>query len=167
MATKSPKTPIEAAQEVAQDAVTQIQDSFNSFREKIEVPAAARDFVQRTTATAKERLADVHTGANSATVSYEKAVGALVNTGASAVRSLLQASYDNSVATLGAIEKLASAKSFQEAYQIQTEFAREYASANWARVQDAAETIKSNVQDGVKLLQDEAAKVASLYKKAA
>lgn len=165
--TKTSKSPVAAAQDVAEEAVTKIQDTFNSFRDKLEVPAAARDFVQRTAATAKERLADVHAGANNATVSYEKAFGALVNNGATVVRSLLQANYDNTVAALATIEKLASAKSFQEAYQIQSEFARDYASSNWARVQNAAETVKANVQDGVKLIQDEAQKAFAFAKKAA
>ena len=167
MATKPIKTPVEAAQDVAQETVSKIEDTFNSFREKLEVPAAAREFVQRATSTAKERLADVHAGANTATETYEKAAGSLVNASASVARSLLQAGYENSVATIAAVEKLAAAKSFQEAYQIQTEFAREYASANWARVQNAAETVRANVQDGVKLIQDEAAKAMSFVKKAA
>lgn len=167
MSTKSQKTPVAAAQEAAQDAVSKIQDTFNSFSEKLEVPAAARDFVQRSATTAKEKLAEVHAGANNATVSYEKAVGTLVNASASAVRGMLQAGFENSLATIAAVEKLAAAKSLQEAYQIQSEFAREYATANWARVQNAAETVKANVQDSVKFVQDETAKVVAFAKKAA
>lgn len=179
MSTKSPKNVAAVAAETAQTAArnakaageefaTSVDSAFGSFREKLEVPAAARDFVQRAAASAKERLADAHAGANNATVSYEKAMSTFVNAGATALRSLLQAGYDNSLATLAAFEKLAAAKSVQEAYRIQSDFAQEYAQANWRRAQNVAETVKANVQDGVKLIQDEAGKVISTtFKKAA
>lgn len=174
MATKPIKTAVETVQDAAQETVAKMQettakmqDAFTSFSEKFEVPAAAREFVQRSATTAKEKLADAHAGANNATVSYEKAVSTLVNANAAAMRSMLQAAYDNSLATIAAVEKLVGAKSIQEAYQIQNDFAREYASANWARVQSAAETVKANVEGGVKMFQDETAKVVSFVKKAA
>lgn len=167
MATKPTRTPVETVQDVAQDAVSKIQDTFTSMQEKLEVPEAAREFVQRTAATARERLADAHAGANRATATYEKAATSLIGGSVTALRGLLQAQYENTVATIGVIERLASAKSFTEAYQIQTDFARDYTRSNWARVQEAAETVKANVQDSVKLLQDETAKVMSTIKKAA
>ncbi len=151
----------------AKDAAATMQDAFASLRDKLEVPAAARELVQRTAATAKERLADAHANVNNATVSYEKAMSSMVNSGATAMRSLLQAHFDNSVAAIAAMEKIVAAKSVTEAYRIQSEFARDYASANWARVQSAAETVKSNVEESVKMLQDEAAKAVATFKKAA
>ena len=174
MSTKNAKHAAQAAQEtvqtahdVAQDTAAKMQDAFASFQDKLEVPAAAREFMQRSVASAKERLADAHAGANNATVTYEKAATTLIGGGAAVLRSLFDASYENTVATFALAEKLATAKSLQEAYQIQSDFARDAARANWARVQATAETVKANVQDSVKLFQDEATRVMSIAKKAA
>ncbi|MBN9064733.1 MAG: hypothetical protein J0H41_20265 [Rhizobiales bacterium] len=167
MATKPVKTAAETVQDAAQETVAKVQDAVSSFGERIEIPAAARELVQRATSTAKEKLADIHANAAEATASYEKVVGSFVNSGVTAMRGLLQAHHDNSLAMIATVEKLVAAKSFQEACQIQSDFARDFTSANWARAQSAAETVKANMQDGVKLLQGETAKVVALAKKAA
>ncbi|WP_342363015.1 phasin family protein [Terrarubrum flagellatum] len=178
---KTPKNPAdmtpvetmaEAVQDATQETVATIETTMKSFTEKaftdkFEMPEAAREAALRVSGAAKERFADLYANANNATVSYEKAVAALVNSAASSARSMLQATHDNALATFDAIEKLVAAKSVTEAYQIQSDFAREFASANWARVQNAADTVKANVQDGVKMLQDEAEKVIAFTKKAA
>lgn len=178
---KTPKNPgdmspvetmAEAVKDATQETVATIESTMKSFSEKaftdkFEMPEAAREALLKMSGAAKERFVDLYANANNATVSYEKAVAAFVNSAATSARSMLQASHDNAVATFDAIEKLTAAKSMTEAYQIQSEFARDFASANWARVQSATDAVKANVQDGVKMLQDEAAKVIAFTKKAA
>jgi len=48
------------------DAFAPISDALKSFQ-NIELPEVARDFVKRTAATAKERTAEIHTGAETVT----------------------------------------------------------------------------------------------------
>ncbi|SDR01692.1 hypothetical protein SAMN05519103_00420 [Rhizobiales bacterium GAS113] len=126
---------------------------------KIEIPAAAREFVQRSANSAKERVASVHAGAHQVTGAVENVVTRAVGGTADISRSLLQAAYANAEATFAAIEKLSAATCLKEASQIYLEFVRDRARAGLDQAKEVAETVRLKVAEGAKEIQDEVAKV--------
>ena len=120
-------------------AFQQISDAIDSVNKKVEVPAAARDFVKRTAATTKQRAEAVHAHAAKAAEGAEKLATSLVGGYANFTRSLLDISLANVQHTLATVEKLAGARSLNEAVEVQADFVRESARANVERVRNAAE----------------------------
>ncbi len=145
----------------------QIQQAFENVQSKVEVPAAARDFVKRGASTAKERAESVHAGVAKLTGGAEKVATSFVGGYANFARGLLDMTLANVQHTLATVEKVAGAQSFNEAIQIQADFVRENASANLERVRGAAETARTTVLDGAKTVQAELSKLYSFDKKAA
>ncbi len=125
---------------------------------KLEVPAAARDFVTRTASSAKERAESVHTGATNATASAEKFATSVVGGYANLTRGLLDMTLANVQHTLATVEKIAAAKSVNEAVQLQADFVRENARANFDRIRGAAETARTTVTEGAQAVQAEFSK---------
>src|SRR3989449_8609309 len=92
--------------------------------QNLEVPEAAREFVKKTAGTAKERAADLHAGSEKVTAVIESAVADSVSEAAKISRNIQQALYQDAEAFFAGIDKLASAKSLNEAVQIQSDMAR-------------------------------------------
>ena len=145
----------------------QIKQTIENVQSKIEVPAAARDFVKRGASTAKERAESVHAGVVKLTDGAEKLATSFVGGYGNFTRGLLDMTLANVQHTLATVEKVAGAQSLNEAVQIQADFIRESASANLERVRGAAETAKTVVVDGAKTVQAELSKVYSFDAKAA
>lgn len=145
----------------------QVQQTIETVQSKFEVPAAARDFIARGASVAKDRAESVHAGAAKLTDGAEKLATAFVGGYANFARGLLDATLANVQHTLATVEKVAGAKSLNEAVQIQADFVRESASANLERVRTAADTVKTTVVDGAKTVQAEVAKIYSGEKLAA
>jgi hypothetical protein len=124
------------------------------------IPAAARDFVQRSTATAKDRAASAHAGAGKAVTALQDIATVSVNGTALVRRTLLDSAYQNVESTLGMIEKLAGATSLSEAMGIQLDFARNYGKAYAEQVRKVAEVVTKNYADGRQVARDAFAKVA-------
>lgn len=138
--------------------------AFETAQGKVEVPAAARDFVKRAAETAKERAESVHSGAATVAERAETLATAFVGGYAKFARGLIDASLANVQHALSTVEQVAGAKSLNEAVQIQSAYVRESARVNFDRVKSAAETARTVVADGAKTVQEE---LSSLYKKAA
>ena len=144
-----------------------VREAIDTVQSKIEVPAAARDFVKRTASSAKDRAETVHQSAENATNSVEKFATSFVGGYANFTRGLLDMTLANVQHSLSTVEKLAAAKSVSEAVQVQTDFVRENARANFERVRGAADTAKSVVTEGAKNVQAEIAKIYNYGQKAA
>jgi phasin len=125
----------------------------------LEVPEAARDFVKRSANTAKERVADVYAGSEKVTAAIETAVADSVSEAAKISRNIQQALYQDAEAFFAGIDKLASAKSLNEAVQIQSDFARGRGEVLVSRAKSATEYLGKLVADGAKTAQDNLAKV--------
>ena len=143
-----------------------IKDAIENVQSKIEIPAAARDFVKRTAETVQERTADAHAGALNLSKSAEKVAVNLVGGYALFTRGLIDASFANVQHALTTVEKVAAAKSVNEALQIQAEFVRESAKANYDRVVSAGESVKAVVNDGVEVVKAEWTKIMPAKKAA-
>jgi hypothetical protein len=144
-----------------------VKSAYESVTSKMEVPAAARDFVVRTASTAKERAETVHETAANLTEGAEKLATRVIGGYANFTRGLLDMTLANVQHTLATVEKLAGVKSINEAVQVQADFVRENARANFDRVRDAAETARSVVTEGAKTVQAEISRIYSFDKKAA
>ena len=147
--TRTTKTTRQAA------AARQISDAIDSVSKKIEIPAAARDFVKQTASTANERAVTIHASAAKVTEGAEKLATALVGGYAGFTRSLLDISLANLQHTLATLEKLAGVRSLNEAVEVQSDFVREAARANVERIGNATQSVKTVVADGAKTVQAE------------
>lgn len=142
----------------------QIKQTFDGFQNKLEVPAAARDFVKsgaEKTATGADK---VHATSIKLVDGAEKITASLLGGYANFVRGALDLTLANVKASLSTMEKVAGAKSVSEAVQIQADFVRENAAVNFEKAKEAAEALRANVVDGFKTVQ---AEVQDLSKKAA
>lgn len=141
-----------------------IGQTLDGIQSKIEVPAAARDFVKKGADAASGRAESVHSTATRLVDGAEKLSHSFVGGYADFVRGAFDMTLANVKASLAAMEKVAAAQSINEAVQIQADFVRESTAANIERVREAAETARTGVVDGARAVQ---AEVASLYKQAA
>ena len=140
------------------DAFAPVTDALKNIQ-NLEVPEAARDFVKRTANTAKERAADLHAGSERVTDVIETAVAGSVSEAAKISRNIQQAIYQDTEAFFAGIDKLASAKSLNEAVQIQSDMLRARGEVFVSRAKASTEYLGKLVADGAKTAQDNFAKV--------
>jgi phasin len=129
--------------------------------QNMEVPEAAREFVKRTTSTAKERAADAYAGSEKVTAAIQVAVTDSVSEAAKISRNIQQAIYQDTEAFLAGIDQLASAKSFNEAVQIQSDLARARGEVFMSRAKSTSEYLGKLVANGAKAVQDNLANVTN------
>ena len=127
--------------------------------QNMEVPEAAREFVKKTVNTAKDRAADVYAGSEKVTAAIETAAADSVSEAAKISRNIQQAIYQDAEAFFAGIEKLASAKSLNEAVQIQSDMARARGEVLVSRAKATTEYLGQLVANGAKTAQDNFAKV--------
>src|ERR1700692_2917701 len=127
--------------------------------QNMEVPEAAREFVKRTAGTAKERAADFHAGSEKVTAAIETAVAGSVTEAAKISRNIQDALYQDAEAFFAGIDKLASAKSLNEAVQIQSDMLRSRGGVVMTRAKSTTEYLGKLVTEGAKTAQDNLSKV--------
>jgi phasin len=140
------------------DAISKLQN--------MEVPEAAREFVKKQADAAKVRAADAYAGSEKVTAAIETAVSSSVTEAAKVSRNIQQAIYEDAQAFFAGIDKLASAKSINEAVQIQSDLARARGEVFVSRAKSTTEYFGKLIADGAKTAQDNFAKVASYGKTA-
>src|ERR1700760_563757 len=140
------------------DALAPVTEAFKNFQ-NLEVPEAARDFVKKQAETAKVRAADFYAGSEKASEVIESAVTGSVSEAAKIGRNIQQAFYQDAEAFFAGIDKLASAKSINEAVQIQSDLARASGEVFVSRAKSTAEYFGKLVANGAKTAQDNLAKV--------
>jgi phasin len=145
------------------EAFAPVTDAFKNLQ-NLEVPEAARDFVKRTASTAKDRAADLHAGSEQVTAAIETAVAGSVIEAAKLSRTIQHAIYQDTEAFFAGIDKLASAKSLNEAVQIQSDMARTGGEVFMSRAKSTTEYLGKLVADGTKTAQENFSKVASFSK---
>jgi phasin len=140
------------------EAFAPVTEAFTKFQ-NLEVPEAAREFVKKQAETAKERAADLHAGSEKVTAVIETAVTGSVSEVAKISRNIQDALYQDAEAFFAGIDKLASAKSLNEAVQIQSEMLRARGEVLVSRAKASSEYLGKLVADGAKTAQDNFAKV--------
>jgi phasin len=137
------------------DAFAPVTDAFKN----LEVPEAAREFVKKQAETAKVRAADLHAGSEKVTAVIENAVTGSVAEAAKISRNIQQALFQDAEAFFAGIDKLASAKSLNEAVQIQSDMLRSRGEVFVSRAKSTTEYLGKLVADGAKTAQDNFSKV--------
>ena len=137
------------------DAFSPVTDALKN----IAVPESAREFVKKSANTAKERAADFRAGSERVTSMIEDAATGSVSEAAKISRNIQQAVYEDAETFFAGIDKLASAKSLSEAYQIQSDLARARGEVLVSRAKATAEYVGKLVSEGAKTAQDNFAKV--------
>ncbi len=135
-----------------------VKDTFKNFQ-NMEVPEVAREFVKKSANTAKDRAADVYAGSEKVTAAIETAVAGSVSEAAKISRNFQQAIYQDAEAFFAGIDKLASAKSLNEAVQIQSDMVRARGEVFMSRAKSTTDYLGKLVADGAKSVQDNLAKV--------
>jgi phasin len=140
------------------DAFAPVTDAFKNFQ-NVEVPESAREFVKRQASTAKERAAEAYAGSEKVTAAIETAAADSVSEVAKISRNIQQAIYQDAEAFFAGIDKLASAKTLNEAVQIQSDLARARGEVLVSRAKSTAEYLGKLVSNGAKTAQENLSKV--------
>jgi phasin len=139
-------------------AFAPVTEAFTKLQ-SLEVPEAAREFVKKQAETAKVRAADLHAGSEKVTAVIESAVAGSVSEAAKISRNIQEAFYQDAEAFFNGIDKLASAKSLNEAVQIQSDLVRARGEAFVSRAKASTDYLGKLVTEGAKSAQDNFAKV--------
>jgi len=134
------------------------KDAFKNIQ-NLEVPEAAREFVKKTANAAKDRAAEVFAGSERVTAAGENAVTESVTEAGKISRNIQQAIYGDAEAFFSGIDKLASAKSFSEAVEIQSSLLRSRGEAFVSRTKATTDYLGKLAANGAKSAQDNFAKV--------
>jgi|SRR5689334_8951933 phasin len=143
--------------DTVKEAFAPMNGAFKNLQ-NVEVPEVARDFVKRAANTAKERAAEIYAGSEKVTAAVETAVADSVSEATKISRNIQQAIYQDAEAFFAGIDKLASAKSFNEALQIQSDLARASGETFLSRAKSTSEYFGKLVANGAKTVQDNFAK---------
>src|ERR1700743_415749 len=141
--------------DTVKDAFAPVTEAFKN----LEVPEAAREFVKKQAETAKVRAADIHAGSEKVTAAIETAVAGSVSEAAKISRNIQQALYQDAEAFFAGIDRLASAKSRTESFEIQSEMVRARGELFVARAKSTTEYLGTLVTEGAKTAQDTFSKV--------
>lgn len=126
----------------------------------MEIPEAARDFVKRAAAVAKERVDTAHGEAEKATATAEGALNRSVGALASIVRSAEKALYQDAEAFFLSVTQLASAGSLSEAFKIQSDYMLGRGEVAVARAKAVAGYLGRPFSQGANSVQESLAKAA-------
>jgi phasin len=140
------------------EAFAPVTEAFAKLQ-NMEVPEVAREFVKKQTETAKVRAADFHAGSEKVTAAIETAIAGSVSEAAKISRNIQDALYQDTEAFFAGIDKLASAKSLNEAVQIQSDMLRARGEVFVSRAKASTEYLGKLVADGAKTAQDNFSKV--------
>src|SRR6202044_2223034 len=151
-------TETNSAFETVKSAFAPVTDALKNLQ-NLEVPEAAREFVKKQAETAKVRAADLHAGSEKVTAVIETAVAGSVSEAAKISRNIQQAIYQDAEAFFAGIDRLASAKSINEAVQIQSDMVRASGETFVSRAKSTTEYLGKLVADGAKTAQDNLSKV--------
>ncbi len=144
--------------ETVKEAFAPVTEALKNLQ-TMEVPEAAREFVKKTANTAKERAAEVFAGSERVTAAIENAAADSVTEAGKISRNIQQAIYEDAEAFFAGIDKLASAKSINEAVQIQSDLLRSRGEVFVSRAKATTDYLGKLVANSAKSAQDNFAKV--------
>jgi hypothetical protein len=159
----TPESPIEAWATTYES----LSKALGGLQNKFEIPDAAREFVKRTAAAAKDGSTDLHAGANKVTGAIEEALVGAVNGMADVNRKVVEAACQDAEATFAAMDKLAGAQSLTEAYEVYVDYLRQQDNVVNARAKSAASFVSAKASEGFDALRDGITKVMPLRSQAA
>jgi hypothetical protein len=156
----------DSAFDFAKQAFQPYADAFKTIQDKVQVPEGARDFVKRVATDATARAENMHAGAEKVTVAIQTAVVEQIDETAKISRNIQQALLEDAQAFFAGLEKLASAQSLNEAFQIQSDMVRARTDVAVSRARATADYVGERLATGAKTAQENLSKVVSLNKAA-
>jgi hypothetical protein len=159
----TPESPVEAGVVTYESLVK----ALGALPNKFEIPEAAREFVKRGAAAAKDRSSDLYAGANKVTGAVEEALVGAVNGLADVNRKLVDIAYQDAETMFAAIDKLAGAQSLTDAYEVYVDYLRQQTNVSIARAKSAASFVSAKASEGFDALRDGIAKVVPVRSHAA
>jgi hypothetical protein len=156
----------DSAFDFAKQAFAPFGDAFKNLQDKVQVPEGARDFVKRVATDATARAENMHAGAEKVTVAIQTAVVEQIDETAKISRNIQQALLEDAQAFFAGLEKLASAQSLSDAFQIQSDMVRARTDVAVSRARATADYVGERLATGAKTAQENLSKVVSLNKAA-
>lgn len=153
----------------AKTAATKTADAVKADVESgaAKIADSAREYVQRTAASSKERADNAYEGVSKFNNGLEKTMNRFVVGYVGILGEIAEAAHENTVRALTSVEKVAKAKSFSEAAQIQVDFVRENTTANYDRARNAFDATRDVVTEGASSIRESVSSVWPYGKKAA
>jgi hypothetical protein len=150
----------ESAIEAFATTYESLAKALGGLQNKFEIPEAARDFVKRSAAAAKDRSTDLHAGADKVNGAIEEALVGAVNGMSDVNRKIVDATNQDTEAAFVAIDKLAGVQSLTEAYEVYIDYLRQQSNVGVARAKSAASFVSAKASEDFNALRDGIAKVA-------
>ena len=155
-----------AAKKTATKAAKAFEAPFEAFNMSIpsaEIPAAFRDFAEKTLTSSKDAYAKMKTAAEEATEAFEDTVETARSGALEFGHKTLDIAKTNSDATFAFAKELLAAKTFAEALELQTGFAKkqfETLTAQFKAVQELSQKLATEASRPLKASYDKAVKGA-------
>lgn len=127
----------------------------------------ARDFVKRSTSTVQERTDDLYQSSKKYNADLESMLVRAAKGYTDILSNMADVAYANMNHTLATTQKLAEAKSLQEAFQIQSDFMRERTSTNMENLRSAFDYVRDVASENAENMRETAAQAMKTEKDAA
>lgn len=141
----------------AKATVKSVQDESEALTARLS--EGAREFVKRSTSTAKERADGMYDASKRYNGDLEDLLVRAAKGYSNVLANIADAAYANANHTLATAEKVAEAKSLSDAMQIQMDFVREYTSNNVENVRSAYDYVRDVVTTNGEQLRDTTSKL--------
>ena len=121
-------------------------EAMKQWSQRIDGPA--REYVERSAASAQKTLTGIHEAATSLSGSLESAVLHAVETNAHVNRNIAQLLYGNAQASIGLIQTLSGVKSLEQAFRVYADYLKNMGETNLASYRGSAEYVNGRVTEG-------------------
>jgi hypothetical protein len=124
----------------------------------LRIDAPAREYVERSAASAQKTLTGIHEAATSLSGSLESAILHAVETNARVNRNIAELVYKNTQASIGLIQTLSGVKTFDKAFQVYADYLKNMNETNLASYRGSAEYVRERVTEGATTARDNLSK---------
>jgi len=124
----------------------------------LRIDAPAREYVERSAASAQKTLTGIHEAGTSLSGSFESAVLHAVETNAKVSRNFADLVYKNTQASIGLIQTLSGVRTLQGAFQVYADYLKNMSETNFASYRGSAEYVRERVTEGATTARDNLSK---------
>jgi hypothetical protein len=141
-------------------------NALNGLQSEGELRDALRELVKRGAATARSRGSDLHAETTKATGAIENVLVKAVNGVAETNRKIADAALQDIETACSSLEKLAGAKSFEEAYRAYADYLHHQNEVGVARAKSTAAYVSAKTSEAFDAVRDSATKLVPWLKAA-
>lgn len=165
--TKHQNTPAQPANEAPAATHLSLTNALDGLQNDLEFRDALREIVKRSTATARDRSAHLQAAATKATGAIENALVKTVSEVAKANREVVNATCQEIETAFSTVEKLAGAKSVDEAFRTYVEYLRHQNEVGVARAKSVAGFASAKATEAFDALREQATQLLPMWFRAA